>query len=115
MSPGARCQQLAGRHLHGACSGKVCAPPPSQPRRPVASLPLVPTHCCRLSFHRQGPREVEVTQAAQPDGSHVFTVKKRHPEFDAAVAERTRLLGAHRQLAHVMLELVLHRLSTGGD
>jgi hypothetical protein len=57
---------------------------------------------------------VEVTQAAQPDGSHVFTVKKRHVEFDAADAERARLLGAHRQLADVMLELVLHRLSTGG-
>ena len=60
---------------------------------------------------RRQSRDVVYTKAKQADGSHVFTLKKRHGEFEAAVAEREHLLGEHRQLAGLWVELVLHRLS----
>ena len=54
------------------------------------------------------------TQARRPDGLSLVTIKKQHGAFLAALAERSRLLEEQRQLARLMLELVLHRLSAGG-
>jgi hypothetical protein len=57
---------------------------------------------------------VVTTQARRPDGLSLVTIKKQHGAFLAALAERSRLLEEQRQLARLMLELVLHRLSAGG-